>query len=260
MRIIVHSENMETQQIINKLTELRKSCPMSNVYTMDVAARATEIWEENDGLLFAYEDHGISRIGFQVRDWDVLHRLLQQVRGRRYLEILTRDGDARIPGMEMEARLKRLVNSNCATALEDPKLLPYRDDAVNMTAVPADAPEINRLLWSVFKTEISHLPWEDEIVETIKHGQLAIHRSERIDAVLLTDVKPKKFYINQILNLGERKNIHAMLINRLRQYADQGGKYLYAWVEENNVASLKFHEKYGMRHDGMWTVLWSMER
>lgn len=39
-----------------------------------------------------------------------------------------------------------------------------------------------------------------------------------------------------------------------------GGKYLYAWVEAFNVASVKFHEKYGMKHDGMWSMIYSIER
>ena len=71
---------------------------------------------------------------------------------------------------------------------------------------------------------------------------------------------PKKFYINQVVNQGERKTIHAILLNRLEAYTNAGGKYLYAWVEDKNTASLKFHEKYGMKHDGMWSMIYSIER
>ena len=71
---------------------------------------------------------------------------------------------------------------------------------------------------------------------------------------------PKKFYINQIVNKGKREIIHAILLNRLEEYIKAGGKYLYAWVEERNIASVKFHEKYGMKHDGMWSMSYSIER
>ena len=54
--------------------------------------------------------------------------------------------------------------------------------------------------------------------------------------------------------------IHALLLNRLAEYAETGGKYLYAWIEDKNTASIKFHKKYGMRHDGMWNMIYSVER
>ena len=43
---------------------------------------------------------------------------------------------------------------------------------------------------------------------------------------------------------------------KIYEYIESGGKYMYAWVEENNIASLKFHQKYGMRHDGMWDLIY----
>ena len=47
-----------------------------------------------------------------------------------------------------------------------------------------------------------------------------------------------------------------MLQNRLKPYVEQGGKYVYAWIEKNNIASLKFHSKYGLAHDGMWNMVY----
>ena len=138
-------------------------------------------------------------------------------------------------------------------------MLGYFDPAVGEPAADRDIPEINRLLWDTFHTEISHLLTDEELLE--KAGQLTIHREGRtIDALLQAEVLPKKFYINQIVNRGNRKNIHAMLLNRLKAYTEAGGKYLYAWVEDRNIASQKFHQKYGMKHDGMWNVLYAVER
>ena len=70
---------------------------------------------------------------------------------------------------------------------------------------------------------------------------------------------PKKFYINQIINKTGKEVIHAMLLSRLDQYRKSGGKYLYSWVEEANIASLKFHNKYGMEHDGMWNLVYRLK-
>lgn len=234
---------------------------MSNVYTLENVQRATGCWETDDGFAFSYEDHGISRLSFLAADRDALSRLLDEVpAGCHHLEIMTKDGEAVLPGLRRVTRLKRLVNSDCRSVFDDSTVLQYRDDAVGEAALPQDAHEINRLLWSVFRTEVSHLLWDDELEGRIRDGQISIHRGNGIDAVLMADVMPRKFYINQIVNMGEKRNIHAMLLNRLWRFVEGGGRYLYAWVEEDNAASIKFHGKYGMKHDGMWNVLWLLER
>ena len=125
-----------------------------------------------------------------------------------------------------------------------------------------DAEEINKILWVTFHTEISHLLSDDELRDKIRDEQITVHRNKdnHIDALLQADIMPKKFYINQVVNKGEKKAVHAILLNRLEQYIGAGGKYLYAWVEDKNIASMKFHEKYGMKHDGMWSMIYKIER
>lgn len=54
--------------------------------------------------------------------------------------------------------------------------------------------------------------------------------------MLQAEVMTKKFYINQVANKSEKHVIHAILLDRLEKYAEKGGKYLYAWVEEKNIA------------------------
>lgn len=234
---------------------------MTNVYTLENLLQATGYWETDQGFMFSFEDHGVSRLGFYAADMDELLRQLNRIQsGRYYLEYLTKDADDDIPGLMRVTRMKRLVNADCRSMFEGSFALQYRDDAIGETANSQDAHEINRLLWSVFRTEVSHLLWDDELAERIEKGQVTIHRTEGIDAVLMADVMPKKFYINQVVNTGDKKNIHAMLLNRLRSYVEGGGRYIYAWVEESNTASLRFHAKYGMEHDGMWNLLWLLEK
>ena len=252
---------MEKETIYQRLMEMRRSRPLTNVYTTDVVERATDLWMEEDGFLFSYEDHGISRLAYCVTSLDVLLRLIRKVQsGTHYMEFMTAEDLDFAPDLELVTRLKRLANADCRTVFDDPVLCRFRDEAIGEIARPSDAHEINQILWAVFHTEISHLLWDDEIEERIGKGMFTVHRADEIDAVLMADVMPKKFYINQIVNRGDRRNIHAMLLNRLWDYVQGGGKYLYAWVEEGNIASIKFHGKYGMRHDGMWSVLWRLKR
>lgn len=252
---------MDVQLLLQKIKEKRGLCPLTNVYTLENLEHTRETWESEKGLAFAVEDHGINRLRFFAADKDELCELLKRVQtGKYYIEYLSKNGNDRIPGLRRITRLMRLVNNDCRQIFDNPTICLYRDDTLGELARPQDAHEINRLLWSVFQTEISHLLWDEELVQSIEKGQITIHRTEKIDAVLIADVMPRKFYINQIVNKGEKRNIHAMLQSRLLRYAENGGKYVYAWVEENNAASMRFHEKYGMKHDGMWDLLWILER
>ena len=56
------------------------------------------------------------------------------------------------------------------------------------------------------------------------------------------------------------KIIHAMMLNRLKKYSETGGRYIYAWIDEKNIASIKFHKKYGMEPDGIWDIIYFTER
>ena len=174
---------------------------------------------------------------------------------------MTRDPKEYIPAeASLTASMMRLANPDCRSVFDNASpVLQYKDPAIGKKADCSQLQEIHDVLWSTFHTEISHLPYREEIKKQI--DQFTIHQQEeRIDAILQAEVLPKKFYINQIINKGEKKNIHAMLLNRLEDYINNGGKYLYAWVEDRNIASQKFHAKYGMKHDGMWNMVYRLER
>ena len=51
-----------------------------------------------------------------------------------------------------------------------------------------------------------------------------------------------------------------MMLNRLKKYSETGGRYIYAWIDEKNIASIKFHKKYGMEPDGIWDIIYFTER
>lgn len=256
---------MDKQNIYEKIRVARLQRYLTNCYSMDVVEHCVDIWSCGDEFMFAYEDHGIHRLVYFVRTWKSIERLLEKVKnGQYYLEFMTKDSKMYVLEREkMTASMMRFANPDCRNVFEsDSKVIQYKD-AVNVeNAIEQDVEEINKILWSLFNTEISHLLSDQELRERIRAGQLTIHRdsNNHIDAILQANVMPKKFYINQVVNKGDRKVIHAIVLNRLEKYVNMGGKYLYAWVEDKNIASIKFHEKYGMRHDGMWSLIYSIER
>ena len=234
---------------------------LTNCYSFDVLDSVNGIFEYGESFAFSSEDHGINRLFFFVKDKDELGSLISSVdKGIYFVEYMTKDPDElTIERATVIARMKRMVNKDCRSVLDDPVLSGYRNDTAGEYADVKDAHEINSILWSVFQTEISHLLSDEELEEIIKAKKMIIHRSERIDALLQLEVMPKKFYINQVVNKADKSVIHAMLLSELAKYVQNGGQYMYAWVEENNIASMKFHQKYGMNHDGMWNLVFRLE-
>lgn len=258
---------MLREEIEQKIGNLRKKGRIiSNCYTDAVVGMAEGLWTEGDSFLFSYDDHGVKRLVYFVLDTEQLKRLLERPdrsENGYVVEFLSRDRDENRRLMEdvgylPVAHMKRLSNPNCGKILRDFPVAGYRDDSVGRLADVSEAGEVNRVLWSVFDTRISHLVNDTEFEGFIRNGEVSIHRGEdgAIDAVLQAVQQPCRFYINQVYNGTDKRVIHAMLQERLWEYVDAGGKYLYAWVEESNAASVKFHQKYGMGHDGMWDLVY----
>ena len=257
---------MDKQIIYEKIKTAKSQRFLTNCYTLDIVERCQQMWMYRDDFLFSYEDHGINRLVFFVKTWKAVDQLLDGIsHGRYFLEFMTNNPvEYKLEKTHLTASMMRLANPNCHNVFDvDSQVLQYKGAVEIETAKEQDAEEINSILWSLFYTEISHLLSNDELREKIKDGLITVHRNaddNHIDALLQAEVMPKKFYINQIVNKGKREIIHAILLNRLEEYIKAGGKYLYAWVEERNIASVKFHEKYGMKHDGMWSMSYSIER
>lgn len=256
-----------SERIHESVRSIMSRCrPMTNCYAMGVVERATRVWTAGDSFIFSYEDHGVNRLVYFAEDEGKLSELLKLPQEDVcFVEFMTRDpkengerlGEA---GFVPCARMMRLVNPDCRQLNGD--ALALGDGDRGALADRTAAHEINQCLWSTFRTEISHLLTDEELAAEIGKGHTRIHRdsSGRIDAILQADVMPKKFYINQIVNQGDRRNIHAMLQTELAEYTSNGGKYLYAWVEDDNIGSQKFHGKYGMKHDGMWSMIYTNKR
>lgn len=257
---------MDLAYLKEKINSARLNRLINNFYSADVADKACDMWGNGDEFVFSYDDHGVKRLVFFVKDLGTVAAIAGQIpQGRYCMEIMGRTGGEDIsPDIKVMSRLKRYSNPDVRTVLESgSEMLKFKGSVPVEPALESDASEINKLLWSTFNTEISHLLSDDEFKEAIAAGQISVHRNDEgtIDAMLQADVMPKKFYINQIINKSGRKEvIHSILLCRLEEYAADGGKYVYSWIEETNTASLKFHEKYGMKHDGMWNTVYCLEK
>lgn len=257
-------EQIDRDYLAEMAMKARSKRFFSNAYTVDLFDKACGMWEIKDEFIFLVKDNGVNRLYFYVEKIEHLSELLHTVpSGIYYYELLSKNKDVFVPtGTSPVTALLRLANNDCNSVFDENSAVKrYRKDIHEEVASEKDAKEINEVLWSIFHPEISHLLSDEELVKRINEGCITIHRNEqnKIDAILQTDVMPKKFYINQIVNKAEREVIHSILLNKLEKYVKDGGKYLYAWVESDNIASIKFHEKYGMKHDGTWNLVYRVD-
>ena len=77
-------------------------------------------------------------------------------------------------------------------------------------------------------------------------------------SLLKRKIDNKSFYINQVVNLGPKACIHSLMIKELNSFIESGGKIVYSWIAEDNIASIKFHEKYGLVRGPKYVTVYSL--
>lgn len=269
--MIKEENDVNTVEIIDAITALKNK--KQKIYTncfMQFQHLEKENWEavsSDQSLYLIDQDHGVNRVLFYTVDFEDLNGLLREFldNNKEYvLEVLSKEASLyqdflEQAGFRQYKRVMRMSNRDISSLLEsDSLLLQYYNPTVGEKAKEKDVKQINQKLWDIFDTRVSHLLTDEEVKESVERGEIYLVKDStgNIQALLQRVAEPKSFYINQIYNGGDKGLIHAVLLNELRKYYDQGGRYLYAWVEEDNMASRKFHEKFGLTHDGLWDVIY----
>lgn len=221
-----------------------------------------------ESILILNVDQGVRRLLFYTTDFCDLRKILRTslVRGEEYvLEIVSKDGglyqeELEDIGFVEIARLSRVSVKDISPVFQgENEIGRMVDPSIPSAANEEDADSILEILWNVFDTRISHLPDRDEICRSIEKDFVCIYKDRDLNvrAILQSVEAPKSFYINQVYNSERKEVIHSIMYEKLKSYYVRGGRYVYAWVDETNLASLKFHAKYGMQPDGLYTCVYS---
>lgn len=261
-------DKIEIADAIRKLKKRKEKVFTNNFMqfqkTQDVS------WEaalSERSLCLINEDHGVNRVLFYTTDFHDLNILVQDFldpNEEYVLDIVSKDSQQYCEEMEQMGfrrykKVMRMSNQDIASVLvSDSPLMEYYTTLNGERAMVSDTKLINGKLWEIFDSRVSHLLTDEELEDHIRNGEVFIHKNEmgEVVAILQRVEEPRSFYINQIYNGGEPRVIHSILLDELKQYHDKGGKYVYAWVEEDNPASIRFHEKYGLRHDSLWDIIY----
>ena len=260
---------MYSKQINFALGKLREGGRVvTNVYTTHINDNINTLLKNENAILIVCKDHAVSRLYYYAVSLKSLNDLLLNLPKEEYvLEFITRNPEQysdflRELGFKCLKRMMRMSTwKNNLDSISN-SVTQYYDETIGIYPDVSLAKEINQVLWNVFDTRVSHLQNDEELKASIANKEVLIHQSKdgQIDAVLQTVIQPQRFYINQVYNSAEKKIIHAMLQKRLKVYTKSGGKYIYAWVADDNIASIKFHQKYGLCHDGTWSLVYTLKR
>ena len=261
---------MLSEQIKEAIEKLKKNGRLvTNVYTADIINQSSVFLCNADAIVLSYNDHGVNRLYYYAHKLDSIEGLIESLSEDEYvLEFMTKNAEDSSEvlqqlGFQCLARMMRMSVRDVAISVKNNNFAShYFDEAVGTFPDESLAQDINKVLWKVFDTRVSHLQDDDELKRSIEKREVLIHQNEEgsVDAVLQTIIQPQRFYINQVYNGADKNVIHSMMHQRLKEYIAAGGKYAYAWVDKNNIASVKFHQKYGLQHDGMWNMVYVLKR
>mgnify|MGYP004624251357 CR=1 FL=1 len=260
---------MTSEKIIAKVTALKaikKIYTNSNIIFLKFPNKYWNVYESEKSIVIIVTEQDIKRITFYTVDFEDLKIVIQSIKGNKVLEVVSKDKYYMSMEIEMLGFKKAIsqirVSSKDISAVfnSNSSVIKYYNSSVGITADDSDLEQINQILWRTFDTRSSHLKSKSELLEQIKEKEFYIYKNSnnKIEMLIQYISSPKCFYFNQVINMGDKCLFHALTLNLLKRYYDQGGKYAYAWVNEGNIASFKYFEKYTLVEDGIYNSVYFM--
>lgn len=252
---------MTCSEILTKVNELKHSGirVVSNCFfVLNDDLLADIIYCSDNTVVFGISEESFSRIYFYTNNLDDLKTGLSGCETGSVLEIVGRNKEEyketlESSGFDFDRSLVKMFTKDISSIFEEDGIASGYDTNKITLAEVEDLDEIYDLLYSTFDTRISHLPTRCELRSSIENKEISIVRNGNIVSLLQSVVEPKSFYFNQIINKGDKNEFREMVFSSLHKYISEGGKYSYSWVEENNIASLKFFKKLGFTEMSFWT-------
>ena len=261
---------MTSEDIISKITLLKankeKIFTNSTIFFQKYPCKDWNVLESEKSLIVVISEQGIRRIIFYTLDFKDLKKIIQNIKGNIVIEVVSKNREnmrreIEKLGFEQLTTQIRVSSKDISNvfSLNSP-MMKYYNNSIGITAVNSDMEQINKILWNTFDTRSSHLKSKNELIEQIEKGEFYIYKdaNHKIEMLIQYIASPKSFYFNQVINNGDKEKFHALTLNLLKRYYEQGGKYAYAWVNEGNIASFKYFKKYTLVEDGVYNSIYYM--
>ena len=258
-----------SENIIAKISFLKqqkkKVYTNSNIIFTKFPFKKWSVYESEKSLLIIIVEKQIIRCTFYTIDFEDLKKIIINLKGDLVIEVVSKDKDNMKKEIE-EMGLKRIViqkrdSSKDVSDVFKPNssIINYYNKSIGSIATDLDVEQINDMLWNTFDIKSSHLKSKEKLIEQIENNEFYIYKDEnnKIEMLIQYKFSPKCFYFNQVINIGEKNLFHALTLNLLKKYCAQGGKYAYAWINDGNIASFKYFEKYTLVEDGVYNSIYS---
>lgn len=249
---------------IQRLRELRLRCETNYFgqfafYEGDVFSLVTS----SKAMAFSVMDNGVQRLFYFGTDRGEIAQLLREFASGSMLNILSRcemevKPLALAAGCVPFSRFVRVSNPHLVDTLFGLNSSEYAVTHVNFSlgrqANVQEAERISRLLFSTFDTRTSHIPPVEEICRQIEEGTVWVREEDgELTSLLMYRIEGKKYYINQVINRAKPQVIHGIVMYTMYNAIQEHGiSYSYAWIDEKNLRSLRFHARYDMVPDGLF--------
>ena len=261
---------MTSEDIISKIRLLKASKDKiftnSTIFFQKYPCKNWNVLESEKSLIVVINEQEIKRIIFYTLDFKDLKKMLQNINGNIVIEVVSKNKENMRREIE-ELGFEHLVTQVRVSSKDisnifsfNSPIMKYYNDSIGIIAVNSDMEQINKILWNTFDTRSSHLKSKKELIEQIEKGEFYIYKNtdKEIEMLIQYSASPKSFYFNQVINKGDKEIFHALTLNILKKYYEQGGKYAYAWVNEGNIASFRYFRKYTLVEDGVYNDVYFM--
>lgn len=218
-------------------------------------------WKSNsDSLIISRNDNGVERLHFFSKSFHTIpsmKELIEELPSSLFV----------VDCIGMEAYVNTVCNSLCKAGFSRYTTLSrWKGQNLSMCsssfpekfeiyiAAQKDSGKVQNLLENNFDPLVSHLPSEDELMELINRGWVfCVHKGgDLCAAACMKMLGEKTAYLYQyvvspeIRGLGVGSAIFQFAMNQFKNCV-----FFTSWTEDNNFASNRIHEKFGMHRDGL---------
>ena len=255
--------------MINKLKEINPTLITNfNGVLIELSSREFSSYETDKSMIITYWDGPVCRLLYFSCDANSLRENLSILPAGDYLmEKVNRVGfesdiDFCSIGFQKVKALYRYTNNRINEfVVSDAPVLQYRNKVAYEQLDIHSFDSIKDILWTTFDPNVSHLPDDHTLEDQIRNGEfVGIIKGDVLTALIQRRMDKLQFHIDQIINRGSKEGIHAMLLGEIDKFVSRGGKMISSWIEEDNIASLKFHEKYGLVKDRTYVYIFTYHK
>ncbi len=251
------------RELIKKFSDIRKRSThfCTNMYSYQFKD-ILDLKESKDTITILVQDRDVKRIYFATCDLENMAKFIKEWPSGSGIDYLSRNEEE----LELESELKNVGFEKYATYLKaennqisntllglDENKYEYEfcESCVSEINI-RDASKIIETLYSVFNPLTSHIEDRNEICERIMRGNIVVHKEFGEIVTLLTfNPKPKKLYMEHMINKSDSKYMHLLYYYVLKKEMEKGITSVDTWIREGNYRAFNFVKRYGLMPNGL---------